>query len=150
MPALKFSTMVGKATVFEPYKSDPNFSHFVFQLSNSDVGDRQTYDLIIYVINTGAAHPIPLNPAASDWKAISDHHVKSKIILGNLTLNQAKLVELFDKNPGVAFFGFKAEGLGTGDKDRYVQYRVYPCNASGNRTSKIDAFTTCLDPSPPA
>ena len=149
MAALKFSTMVGKATVFEKYKADGDFSHFVFQLSNPDIGDRKTYDLIIYVIKKSIT-PELLNPSASDWKATSDHPLQSKIVLGNLVLTKAQLVDLFDKNPGVAFFGFIAKGLGAGTKDRYVEYEVYPCDASGNPTAELRSFKTVLDPSPPA
>lgn len=149
MPALKFSTMVGKASIFATFKTDPNFSHFVFQLSNSDVGDRKTHDLIIYAVFKTSSDPVLLNPSALDWKATSSNSINSKIVMGNLTLGKDTLVKLFDLNPRVSFFGFKAEKLGSGNQDKYVEYMVYPCDASGNPTIALAAFTTTLNPSPP-
>jgi len=153
MAKIKFTSFVGAASFFKKYTTNNDFSHFVFQASNEDAGDRKTFLLVVFQVNKSTAkdpdpEPIPVTP--TDWRPVKSLGFNGLINLGNLTLSKAALVKLFNQNPPFDYLGFIANKLGTGKFEKYVQYNVLPTDEQGKPKSNVSAFSTELNPSPPA
>ena len=153
MAEIKFTSFVSDASFFKKYTTNNDFSHFVFQASNEDSGDRKTFLLVLYQVNKSTAgnpdpEPIPVTPTG--WKPVKTKGLNKLINLGNLILSKAALIKLFDQNEPFDYLGFIADKLGAGKFEKYVQYNVLPTDAQGKPKSSVGTFSTELNPSPPA